>query len=246
MQELAIFLWSIMTSFVSVMLGIGGGNFNVPFLTLFLGVDFKNAATASLLTASLASLSASAYNRKKRVIDYKTAFVLVPPLILGAVVGPFIPLPARYLEILFGIVVLAFGIITRMGIKIGLFHSRFGKKEMILLAFLIGLLASMIGIGGGIIIVPLLSIPLAMPMKKAVATSTFIIIFTTLTAFISQTLNGNFDISVALPMALPVIFTGYVGAYFMHNKIRDEHLRKFFELVLILLAGGMLFRGILG
>jgi uncharacterized membrane protein YfcA len=82
------------------------------------------------------------------------------------------------------------------------------------LSFLIGLLSSLIGIGGGIIHVPLLTYLLGFPLHIATATSHFILMFTALAAVVTHILNGTFpsDLLRLLFLAIGVVPGAQLGA----------------------------------
>jgi uncharacterized protein len=240
LSEIAVFLFSFLSSTLSPILGIGGGILNVPFLTLFIGAEFQAATSASLLAGAVLSFSATLQNAKKGKTYFNTAFALLPPIMLGAALGPFIPVHSSLLYALFGLFVVFIGYLMFTGST-----ETFKVKSPVLfnlLLFVLGILTSLLGIGGGVVLVPLLMFTQGLGIKRSVATSSFMTMFTMIVGFISHTLCGNLDPSLAIPLAIPAMFMGYFGAYLMVEKIERTTLRKAFSLFLFLIAALMLLK----
>lgn len=83
------------------------------------------------------------------------------------------------------------------------------------LSLLIGLISSLIGIGGGLIHVPLLTYLLGFPLHIATATSHFILMFTALAAAVTHIINGTFpsDLLRLLFLAIGVVPGAQLGAF---------------------------------
>lgn len=230
MSWLEIFLFSVFSSFVSPILGIGGGLLNVPFLTLYVGAKFANATTASLLAGICVSVSASLYNMKRHEVNTKMALGFLLPILLGASLSAYVPLPDRLLYLLFGALLLP--ISYMMFIE----HVRIEVKHKFLLAcllFLAGLISGLFGIGAGILFVPLLMCTQGCDIKIALATSSFMIVFVMLASFLSHLAHGDLDAGIAIPLALPALFMGYAGAYVMVERMAKNTLRKIFSVFLL-------------
>lgn len=116
----------------------------------------------------------------------------------------------------------------------------------LLLGSIAGFLAGLLGIGGGLIIVPVLlylfplleiSAELAMPM--ALATSLATIIITSSSAAIAHHQNNNIPWTLAKPMALVVGMGAVLGA-FIAEQLTTKALTNFFAGAVIMLASYML------
>jgi len=118
LKELEIFLFSIFSSTIAPILGIGGGTFNVPFLTLYIGVEFPTAVTASLLAGACMSFSASLFNMKKMKTDAAACARLLPAILLGSAISAYIPIKSRWLFLLFGVFVAFIGYLMLSDSKI--------------------------------------------------------------------------------------------------------------------------------
>ncbi|MBX6351517.1 MAG: sulfite exporter TauE/SafE family protein [Clostridia bacterium] len=81
------------------------------------------------------------------------------------------------------------------------------------LSLAVGFLSSFLGIGGGVIHVPLLVLLLGYPAHVATATSHFILVFTALAGVVSHGLQGTVDLRLAWPLALGAVLGAPVGAW---------------------------------
>jgi len=239
LRELEIFLFSVFSSGLAPILGIGGGLLNMPFLTLYLGVSFGVATTASLLSGACLSFSASLHNIRKGKAYVETAIKFLPPVLLGSAISAYIPLQERLLYMLFAVflLVIAYFMVfdsTRIRIE--------NRGLLVLVLFAIGIASGLFGIGGGLLFVPLLMFTRNLGIKEAVATSSFMVLFVMLMGFASHTLHGDLDPWIAIPLAIPALFMGYFGAYMMVEKIPRETLKKIFSAFLLLVACTMAFR----
>jgi uncharacterized protein len=234
MRELEIFVFSIFSSTLAPIFGIGGGLINVPFLTLYIGVPFAAATTAALFAGIFVSTSASAFNIQRRTVDLNTAYRLLPAFILGSLISAFLPLPDRWLYVIFGVVTLLVAIISfsKYSVKLEI------KNPIIssIFLFITGAIAGVIGISGGPILVPFLYFTQGKRGKEAIATSSFMTIFGLVGSFGSHLLHGDMDWTVAIPLVIPAIVMGYVGAYIMTEKISKEKLRNIFGVFLVLVG----------
>ncbi|MDH5400998.1 MAG: sulfite exporter TauE/SafE family protein [Candidatus Heimdallarchaeota archaeon] len=118
----------------------------------------------------------------------------------------------------------------------------------VLFAFIGGLLAGLLGIGGGIIFVPLLTIISAVPIHIAIATSTAMIMIITLISVIIRTNerinNGTFDLSFLLNHGLPLGLGSVIGAYIGAKKVKkidSKNLLTGFWLIALIASFRMIF-----
>ncbi|MBB4101513.1 sulfite exporter TauE/SafE family protein [Allorhizobium borbori] len=124
------------------------------------------------------------------------------------------------------------------------FKMRFKKSRiylsvlpLLLLGFVIGVLTSIMGVGGGFIMVPAMIYLLRIPTNVVVGTSQFQIIFTTAYATIVQAAT-NYSVDVVLAFILMI--AGVIGAQYglrVGQKLRGEQLRAL--LALLVLAVGV-------
>ena len=127
---------------------------------------------------------------------------------LGAVIGATIAaqLPGAMLKTLFGVAILLGGIrmLTARPLKV---EEEPVDNPLILVAWALpmGVITGIIGIGGGILVIPVMVLALKFKMHNAIGTSTAMMIFTTIGGVIGYILNG-----LQVP-DLPAYSIGYVN-----------------------------------
>lgn len=116
------------------------------------------------------------------------------------------------------------------------------------LGVLAGVLSGLLGIGGGIVIVPALIylLPILAPVTEsnvaivAIATSLFTIIVTTFSSAKSHYNKGNLDIPFTLPIILAVAVTAFVAPY-VATWLGSDSLKALFAVLMMLLAINMMY-----
>ena len=191
------------TGFASGLLGIGGGSIMIPisyWLILSMGVSpdiaIRTAFGTSLLVILPTAISGSWRHSKKNAVRWKTALVLGSCALAGALVGATVAahLPCEILETGFGGLVLAVAVWMGLGLM-----PKFRKEDAELrenlglvaaCGFPIGIVTGLTGLGGGVLIVPVLALVLSFPMHIAVGTSVASIILASLGGIGGYVVNG--------------------------------------------------------
>jgi uncharacterized protein len=187
---------------LGALLGIGGGVFLVPFLALVLNIPIRQAIAASLLTVIATSSSVSAARAGRNLINLRLGMMLEVATAAGGLVGGVTAylLEQHTLFIVFGCVMLLVAgvsvsrlnvrnVIADPSIDPGRYGGRFHDDDLdrevvyrvkrlpVALAgsFFAGNVSSLLGIGGGVLKVPLLNAWCGVPLRAAAATSAFMI-----------------------------------------------------------------------
>ena len=106
----------------------------------------------------------------------------------------------------------------------------------VLVGFLVGILAAIMGVGGGFIMVPAMIYLLGMPTKVVVGTSLFQIIF--VTAFTTM-LHATTNYTVDMVLAVLLIVGGVIGAQFgtmIGAKLKAEQLRILLAIMVLIVC----------
>ena len=98
-----------------------------------------------------------------------------------------------------------------------------------------GFVAGLLGVGGGIIMVPVLTGPLKIPMKSAVASSLVAVAIFSIPALVTHIILGHVDWAFALPLMLGVIPGAQIGARITIGS-SDRLIRLLFGALIIVLA----------
>ncbi|PYR67316.1 MAG: sulfite exporter TauE/SafE family protein [Acidobacteria bacterium] len=229
---------------LGVALGLGGGIFLVPFLTLALGFPLKSAAAISLSTVIATSSSVSARRAGNQLINLRFGMTLEVATTAGSLLGGITAqlVAESTLERLFGVVAVAvafvmLGRINRRNVMVdptvdtgrlgGRFHEaesggvvayRIKRLPLALFAsFIAGNVSSLLGIGGGIIKVPVLNAWCGMPLRAAAATSALMIGVTATGGAIIYYGHGDLRPLLAAPAVLGVQAGSWAGTHIAEN-----------------------------
>lgn len=98
-----------------------------------------------------------------------------------------------------------------------------------------GFVAGLLGVGGGIVIMPVLTGPLKIPMKSAVASSLVAVAIFSVPTLITHTLLGHIDWTYALPLMIGVVPGARIGARLTIGA-SEETIRRLFGVVIVVFA----------
>ncbi|MBN1295060.1 MAG: sulfite exporter TauE/SafE family protein [Candidatus Latescibacteria bacterium] len=260
-------IWLIPMGFVlgtiGTLIGAGGGFILVPVLLLI----YPNKSPESITSISLAvvflnALSGSAAYARLRRIDYKSGFLLAIATVPGAVFGALTTdlIPRRTFNGIFGvlIIVLALYILfhrdkktepldvkkkahTKISIveKDGTKHTfSYDLRLGAALSTLVGYASSLLGIGGGVIHVPILVRLLNFPVHIATATSHFILAIMALAGTIVHIAKGSFtgsSVYETVLLGVGVLFGAQLGAW-LSGRIRGDWIIRALALALSLVG----------
>ena len=228
------FLLAVLMFVVAIvfsMLGQGGGVLYTP-IQVWAGIDFHQAAATSLFLIMVVSLSASLVFRKAKKIDWHLTIVLESVTMLGGYLGGKYSarLDASYLSLLFALVVAFAGVLMirppamkdvppsprrrlfqwqrRVGEQLYHVNLPLGLP----LSFLAGLVCGMVGVGGGILKVPLMVLLLGVPLDIAIGSSALMIGLTAAAGFGGHWASGHWDWRLSLVLAVAVFAGGQIGS----------------------------------
>ena len=245
------------------LLGVGGGIVIVPVLFFIyqgLGVSADSAmlvATAtSLATIIPTSISSIRSHRAKGNVDFDLLKHWGVFIFIGVVIGSVVVtrIEGQWLTLLFGIVACLSALNMLFARKEAMFKSLPGKAGQSVMATLIGLFSSMVGIGGGTLTVPTLTF-CNYPAHRAVGTAAAVGLIISLPAAITMLILGERPIDApfgtiglvnligfACIVPLTVVFAP-IGAG-LGSRLDSAKLKKVFAVVLIITGLRMLYQSI--
>jgi len=187
-----IFL-GIITGVISGFFGVGGGMILVPML-LFYGFDMKSAVAVSVMQMVFSSTYGTFLNYKKNKTLLKDGVIIgIGGFLGGSLSGFIVPnVDAQYLKYLFLLIVIV-GVVT---IYISpTEHKKIVKKHnkfsLIVIGFIIGMIAMSIGVGGSVILTPILVGFMYYKLKDAASLGLFFVIFSSIAGFLSLSTSGH-------------------------------------------------------
>ncbi|MRI83593.1 MAG: sulfite exporter TauE/SafE family protein [Nitratiruptor sp.] len=216
-MELA--LVGVVVGFLSGFFGIGGGTILVPIL-LYLGYGIKDAVGISVTQMVFSSLFGSFLNLKQAIFKVKEGLALGIGGAVGALLsGYFLEIvPERVLEYLFlAIVTLAFVRFFAKRVDEEGQERQLPPAFLFLLGIFIGLIAISVGVGGSILITPILVGIFHVNVKKAAAMGLFFVIFSSISGFVSLSLFGHIDYFAGLIVGISSLVGVYFGIQLAHR-----------------------------
>ena len=231
------------------LLGGGGSIIAVPILVYCLGLEAKAAIGTSLITVGLASLLAAWSHYRQQAVVVPTALIFGAIGGLGSFSGSRLAqfIPDVLQLILFAVVM---GLVAVLMLRhkqpaIETANEEAGVALPVVLAsgFGAGLLTGLIGVGGGFILVPVLTILLRMPIRKSIGTSLLIIGINSIVGAIAYASKLSLNLSI-LPFAIATLAAAPVAGRIAHF-IPQEKLKFSFAICLLTMSAWMLTKQIL-
>lgn len=257
-------IYLIIGAFAGIMaglFGIGGGIIIIPALaTIFMhnvmmpSADVMQMAVGtSLATVIITATSAIYAHHKAKAVVWPLALMMVPGLAIGAVVGAIITqyLPSTYLRIIFSIflAIVSFRMFlkeTPINMELALTQSAIRIGSVI-----IGMLSSILGVGGGTLLVPFL-LRCQLDMHKATGTSVACGLAVATVATICFMVTG-WSSGVHMPWATGYIywpaFFGIAVSSFLFaplgaalgHRLPTRFLKRIFAIFLLIMSVDMMF-----
>lgn len=258
---IGLILIGICAGFASGLLGVGGGFLIVPlqyFLLKYIGVEPDLAILISFGTslAIIVPTSLSGAYRHTRTMDniIKPGIRLGVFGIIGGVIGGFVAsaLPSRVLEIIFGLLLLfiAFNNIVNINKEREEAKIPFNLISTGIIGLLVGFSSGLLGVGGGIFLIAILTALLGFSLIEAIGTSSIFICLTAIGGFLSYVVSGwgvsTFPYSIGyvsiinfLLIACFSVPMASLGAKMAH-KVPQKKLKIIFSILVLYMALKML------
>jgi uncharacterized membrane protein YfcA len=225
------------------LVGVGGGFVLVPALLIIYPDESQETITSISLFVVLAnSVSGTAAYARRGQIDYRTGLLLASVAVPASIAGAFAVryLPRHYFDLAFGIFLLAVaglllvgmaggsrterpplqpgrGVVVRTVRRPGgvTYRYAYDARQGLALSAAAGFIATLFGVGGGIMQVPVMITILRVPVEIAVATSQFMLVFMSASGTSLHAITGDFatdELTQAALLAVGAIAGAQVGA----------------------------------
>lgn len=227
--------------------GAGGALVAIPLFMHFLGMDLKEASVYSLIAVVLASLSNFYFQRKSA--NFKLAFLFI----LASTIGSLFSQPYKALLPDTGIALLLalIAVYSLYNVWVPSKHESSSKEEKlnlsktVIIGLILGVLTTFTGLGGGVLMLPVLLSMYKLPQKVAVATSLLVVGFSSLSSFVIQASRGmNLKLDVSFTaLILGILITSY-GLKWITSRIdskKTDMIRKLVFTVVVVFSLAKIF-----
>jgi len=235
MEYFYYFILTFVLSTLFALGGVGSATALVPLMNM-MGLPFGLSKATGLFVNTSTTITASLMNLKRGVLDIRFTFPLAISLMLFAPVGAYL---SQFVDVK----------ITKWMLAGFLFFSAsmmlFGRKEskviytqkwlLYLIGSSVGVFSGMVGVGGGSLIMPLLII-LGYDAKKMAVAVSFIIPFSTFSAFLMYANTIKMDWVLIAVTAVAALLGGLLGNKIMHFKLDSKQIKKILAILLYLIA----------
>lgn len=237
----------VIVGFVMGITGAGGALVAIPLFMQFLDMTLKEASVFSLIAVVIASLSNFYYQRKHADVSIAIWFVV------SSALGSFLSQPYKSIfpEIGIAILLAAIAIYSLYSIwkPSKLVQASTEEKtnyiKTIIIGFILGLLTTFTGLGGGVLMLPILIGVYKFHQDKAVATSLVVVGFSSLISFLIQVKGGaTFKFNADFLGLIAGIFITSFLLKVLSSKISIktfQYMRKIIFTVVVALALAKIF-----
>jgi len=268
-QFIGVGLAAVFAATFGSMLGLGGGVFLVPLLTLFFGIDPKIAVGASAVCVVTNSVVGSSVHIRSGFTNLRLSMLLQITTATGAIAGAMIALrvDASVINIVLGLVLIysALSMLRQRRLAplapaedapdpFGLRTSYLDPANKHVVEYLpdriepglaisggAGVLSGMLGIGGGAIQVPLMNLLMKVPVKAAAGTSSFMVGMTSVATAAVFYAHDQIDPTVVVP-AMIGIFSGAKLGSQITRRIQTQRLVLVFVAVIAYLGVSLILK----
>ena len=261
-----IVLVAVIVGMLGSMLGIGGGLLIVPLLTLVLDVPVRTAIGTSLVCVVVTSSASQIVYAGRHITHPRLGMALEVTTTIGALAGALTALVVDRRAIFLSFTAVLLYLAWSMGREPadraaaaggGVLPARFvdpGSGEEheyrvhnlpagVAIGVLAGVVSGLLGVGGGVIKVPLMSQLMNVPLKAAIATSNLMIGVTAATGALLFFSRGYVEPRFAVPTAIGVVVGAQLGSR-LAGRVPVAVLRRMFQVLALVLAVQMAWKGL--
>jgi uncharacterized membrane protein YfcA len=266
MDDLLLLLIGVVVGAVGTLVGVGGGFLLVPVLLFLYPEDSPNViASTSLAIVFINSVSGSVAYARQRRIDYRSGILLALASIPGSIIGALLTsqIDRGSFTMIFAALLIAIAALLflrpvareRAGAETKhrwrreivdqaghVYRYSFPLGPALALSAGIGLISSLLGIGGGFIQVPLFILLFNFPTYIATATSQFMLAIMSLSGSLTHVAAGDFaDAARRTAILAPGVIVGSQFGAWLSRRMRPAAIARLLAVLMVLVALRMLF-----
>ena len=226
---------------LSGLVGVGGGAVFVPGLLFVGGWDIQQAVAASLVIIVFSSLSGTIRNaRSNDPVNWPVAGLLSLAVAPSSLIGVLISRvsPEVVVEVAFASLLLALAYPTARGGDAYDGGRRVALPLVFLVGVFVGTVSGLVGVGGGVVLVPLMVLGMGLTTKQAVSTSLAVVMFTGIVGAAGYIATGFRDPQQLLGLP-PLIIGSVIGAPLgvrMRDWLPEHVVRIGFGVFMVIIA----------
>ena len=251
--------------FLTGLFGIGGGSVITPMLNILLGIPYSLAAGSSLSFAVGAGSAGWLRHMRLGNVEHKTTIALSAGAVCGAVLGGRLHMRLQttlgegpltlVLHALFILTLLAVAWLTwrvpmkehggpsllerlplppRIAIH-GDMERRVSLPGLLAAGLVVGVFGGLLGIGGGVLFVPVLLLVVGLSVRQAVGTSLGVVLFLSLAGVLTYGARGQASLWIVAPLLVASTLGVQAGAW-LCQKLHANKIRRYFAVLAMLLA----------
>jgi uncharacterized protein len=226
---------------LSGLVGVGGGIVFVPGLLFVGGWKIQEAVAASLIIIVFSSLSGTIRNaRSNDPVNWRVAGLLSLAVAPSSLIGVLISRisPEVVVEVAFATLLLALAYPTARGGGAYDKDRHIALPLVFLVGIFVGTLSGLVGVGGGVVMVPLMVLGMGLTTKQAVSTSLAVVMFTGIVGAAGYIATGFRDPQQLLSLP-PLIIGSMIGAPIgvrIRDWLPDHMVRIGFGVFMVIVA----------
>ena len=241
-------LLSLVTGFISGMLGIGGGIIMAPLLLFvpqyfgFAPLEMHTVAGLTIVQGLTACLSGALIHKKFNFVSRKLTIWMGGTIFVAALAGGAAAdyLPHNILLILFALLAFAAAILifvpTRTDSEFPDVDTfTFSRLRAVGVSGLVGLCGGLVGQGGSFILIPLMTAYMQVPTRIAIGSNLAIVLLSTLAAFLGKAVTGQIAWLPAIPIIIVVMPAAWLGGL-VSRRVPVTVLRRILAVCIALAA----------
>ncbi len=222
------------------LLGGGGSILTVPILTYVLGMDPTHAITSSLFVVGVTSLVGMVRHAWAGRVAWRTGVVFGLAGMVGAFIGGLFGgvIPGAVLMVLFAVMMIVTSAAMIRGRRERDPASPAPTRHparVLLEGFGVGFATSLVGAGGGFLVVPALALLGGLPMALAVGTSLLVIAMQSSAGLVGHLVTVSLDWPVVLAVTAVAIAGSFLGTALI-GRIPERALRKSFGIFVLVMG----------
>ncbi len=237
--------------FVGAITGVTGASgvlMLVPILTTFFDMPLHIILGTSLMVDVIASIAVSIAYFKNKNLNIKGSLWLIIGALIGAQIGSLyvIGVSKIFIIVILALCMVFFGVEMWLSGSTKKQHKQLILPDhvseslktpagMIISGLVIGFLTGLFGAGGGLSVFIILYSFLRFPIKKAIGTSSFVMLLTAMSGVIGYAHHGNLDVTLGLTLGVSAAVGGAISSV-LANRINEKLLARLIGAFFVFMA----------